>query len=251
VDDSAAAYRTAIGHVQNVAKESSGSEGQTDAVNSEKPSPATLVTLSDGTNRDALSLDDYVKGIIAHNKGGNDIFQQLFSMYTSGKSGGLDSDAFSLFTAAGASEMNPMISEQRFDAVRMHFSSPKPYEQLLASLLKDIGDTPVDLDALERDFDSWESYRAKAESLAGPSGFMLFGIIDHGGWMRKVGSFPRSTRVILGNPALAITMLKHDVNAGLFAPVELLLVAEPQGGSRASIRALIVKANECRRSNRI
>jgi len=125
-----------------------------------------------------------------------------------------------------------MISEQRFDAVRMHFSSPKPYEQLLASLLKDIGDTPVDLDALERDFDSWESYRAKAESLAGPSGFMLFGIIDHGGWMRKVGSFPRSTRVILGNPALAITMLKHDVNAGLFAPVELLLVAEPQGGSR-------------------
>jgi hypothetical protein len=27
-------------------------------------------------------------------------------------------------------------------------------------------------------------------------------------------------------------MLKHDVNAGLFAPVELLLVAEPQGGSR-------------------
>jgi hypothetical protein len=168
VDDSAAAYRTAIGHVQNVAKESSASEGQTDVVNSEKPSPATLVTLSDGTNSevsvysvklkmvpmsvamapqlfvqgdldgdsslsrnefaeqlkrvgvdddhadqlfdefnhskgDALSLDDYVKGIIADNEGGNDIFQQLFSMYTSGKSGGLDSDAFSLFTAAGAS----------------------------------------------------------------------------------------------------------------------------------------------------
>jgi uncharacterized protein (DUF302 family) len=128
--------------------------------------------------------------------------------------------------------MSVMTSEQRFDAVRVHISSSKPYERLLASLLGDIGDTPVDLEALERDFDSWESYRARAESLAGPSGFMLFGLIDHGGWMRKVGPFPRSTRVILGNPALAITMLELDVNAGLFAPVELLLVAEPEGGSR-------------------
>lgn len=32
--------------------------------------------------------------------------------------------------------------------------------------------------------------------------------------------------MIIGNPLIAITMLRHDVTAGLFAPVELLVVGE-------------------------
>jgi uncharacterized protein (DUF302 family) len=38
-------------------------------------------------------------------------------------------------------------------------------------------------------------------------------------------------RVILGNPLIAITMLRHDVSAGLFAPVELLVTDEGEGRS--------------------
>lgn len=39
-------------------------------------------------------------------------------------------------------------------------------------------------------------------------------------------------RWILGNPLIAITMMRHDVEAGLFAPVELLLRDhENDGGS--------------------
>jgi Thiolase, C-terminal domain len=38
-------------------------------------------------------------------------------------------------------------------------------------------------------------------------------------------------RVILGNPLIVITMLRHDVTAGLFAPVELLNVDEGEGRS--------------------
>lgn len=41
----------------------------------------------------------------------------------------------------------------------------------------------------------------------------------------------KALRVILGNPLIAITMLRHDVTAGLFAPVELLILDEPNGGS--------------------
>jgi uncharacterized protein (DUF302 family) len=115
---------------------------------------------------------------------------------------------------------------QSFDGVRIHLPSPKPYKDLLASLLQDIGETPVNLDDLEQKYSSWQSYEAQAEKLAGPSGFMLFGLIDHGSWMAKAGAFRKSIRVILGNPALAITMLSHDLRAGLFAPVELLLLEE-------------------------
>ncbi|MFJ5295608.1 DUF302 domain-containing protein [Pseudomonas sp. NPDC088368] len=121
--------------------------------------------------------------------------------------------------------------ELSFEGVRVNLPSQKTYDQLLSSLLDDLGHSPVDLDELERSHGSWESYRGQAESLAGPSGFMLFALVDHGAWMAKVGSFSRSIRVVLGNPALAITMLQHDINAGLFAPVEMLLVEEA-GNSR-------------------
>ncbi len=60
---------------------------------------------------------------------------------------------------------------------------------------------------------------------------MLFGLLDHGAWITKAGIDRKVLRVILGNPLIAITMLRHDVTAGLFAPVELLLVDEGDGRS--------------------
>jgi uncharacterized protein (DUF302 family) len=36
-------------------------------------------------------------------------------------------------------------------------------------------------------------------------------------------------RWIFGNPVIAYTMLKHDVAAGLFAPIEFLLVEKESG----------------------
>lgn len=119
----------------------------------------------------------------------------------------------------------------RFEGVRVNLTSPKSYDQMLASLLQDIGGSPVNLDALEQEHSTWESYKAAAEKLAGPSGFMLFGLVDHGAWMAKAGLTRRSIRVILGNPALAITMLQHDLSAGLFAPVEVLVLEEVGHGS--------------------
>ena len=39
-------------------------------------------------------------------------------------------------------------------------------------------------------------------------------------------------RIILGNPLIAITMLKRDLTAGLFVPVEILVIeTEKNGGT--------------------
>jgi uncharacterized protein (DUF302 family) len=38
-------------------------------------------------------------------------------------------------------------------------------------------------------------------------------------------------RAILGNPLIAITMLRHDLTAGLFAPVEMLVLEEDHNRS--------------------
>jgi uncharacterized protein (DUF302 family) len=121
--------------------------------------------------------------------------------------------------------------EIRFDGVRVRYDSAKSYDKLLAALLSDIGEKPVSLDDSVTASSDWESYRQEVEPHVGPSGFMLFKLFDHGAWIRKAGIDRKVLRVILGNPLIAITMLRHDVSAGLFAPVEMLLVDEGDGRS--------------------
>src|ERR1700758_1462253 len=120
--------------------------------------------------------------------------------------------------------------EIRFEGVRVCYDSAKGYDELLAALLADIGDKAGSLDEGAAAGD-WQSYQDTVEPLAGPSGFMLFNLIDHGAWITKAGIDRRVMRVILGNPLIAITMLRHDVSAGLFAPVELLILDEGEGRS--------------------
>jgi uncharacterized protein (DUF302 family) len=123
------------------------------------------------------------------------------------------------------------VSETRFDGVRVRYDSDKSYDELVTALLADIGEKPVLINDVAVATGGWQEYQKQIESYVGPSGFMLFALIDHGAWITKTGIDRKVLRVVLGNPLIAITMLRHDVTAGLFAPVEVLLVDEPDGGS--------------------
>jgi uncharacterized protein (DUF302 family) len=118
-----------------------------------------------------------------------------------------------------------------FQGVRVRYDSATSYDELVAALLADIGEQPVPIDEFPKAFKTWDSYEQKVQSYVGPSGFMLFGLFNHGGWITKAGIDRKVLRVILGNPLIAITMLRHDVTAGLFAPVELLIADERDGRS--------------------
>jgi uncharacterized protein (DUF302 family) len=126
--------------------------------------------------------------------------------------------------------------EIAFEGVRVRYHSAKSYDDLVAALLADIGEQPVSLDDIVKASDSWESYQHHVEPYVGPSGFMLFKLFDHGAWITKAGIDRKVLRVILGNPLIAITMLRHDVSAGLFAPVEVLLVDEDDGSSLTYVK---------------
>jgi uncharacterized protein (DUF302 family) len=118
-----------------------------------------------------------------------------------------------------------------FDAVRIRIESHFTFEQLVKRLLEQIGDQPVKLDKVAEQNSSWESYLDAVVKLQGPGGFMLFGLIDHGAWVSKTGLSSNALRVLFGNPLVAITILKHDLTAGLFVPVECLVLAERHGRS--------------------
>lgn len=129
-----------------------------------------------------------------------------------------------------------MATETRFDGVRVRYDSAKSYDELIAALLADIGEQPVPINDISAVDGDWDSYQSRVEKYVGPSGFMLFALLDHGAWIRKAGIERRELRVILGNPLIAITMIRHDVTAGLFAPVELLILDEPGGSSLTYVK---------------
>jgi uncharacterized protein (DUF302 family) len=125
------------------------------------------------------------------------------------------------------------ISQARevpFQGIRLRYESSKSFDDVVDALLADIGDKPVPINDYAVQFGSWEAYEGEVQSHVGPSGFMLFGLLNHGAWITKAGVDQKALRVILGNPLIAITMIRHDVTAALFAPVELLITAE-RGGS--------------------
>ena len=128
------------------------------------------------------------------------------------------------------------MTETRFDGVRVRYDSAKSYDDLRAALLADSGEQPVPINDIAAATGDWQSYEERVESHVGPSGFMLFGLFDHGGWITRAGIDRKALRVILGNPLIAITMLRHDVTAGLFAPVELLLTDDGTGSSLTYVK---------------
>lgn len=127
--------------------------------------------------------------------------------------------------------MDTTPREIPFTGVRLRHGSPKGFDALVGALLADVGHDPVPIPDLATQYDDWESYERAVQRYVGPSGFMLFTSFDHGAWIGKAGIDRQVLRVVIGNPLIAITMIRHDVTAGLFAPVELLLTGEDGGGS--------------------
>ncbi len=118
-----------------------------------------------------------------------------------------------------------------FTGARLRAPSTRSFDELTDALFDAVGCEPIPLEQLVRAHPDWDSFERALDERIGPSGFTLFTVWDHGGWIGKAGIHRRALRVVIGNPLIAITMLRHDVTAGLFAPVELFLTDEPGGGS--------------------
>jgi uncharacterized protein (DUF302 family) len=123
------------------------------------------------------------------------------------------------------------IRHRRFDGVRVEVVSPLTFDEVRERLSRTLGSAPfAELARLAGAVGGPEPFAREVQArFVGPSGFMLFAELDHGPWIRLYGIERRCLRLILGNPLIAITMIRHDLNAGLFAPVELLLTENESG----------------------
>jgi len=58
---------------------------------------------------------------------------------------------------------------------------------------------------------------------AGPSGFMIFATYDHGALLNIKGAPTKAKQYVVGNPLIAARMTEHDIRAGLYAPLRVLV----------------------------
>ena len=68
-----------------------------------------------------------------------------------------------------------------------------------------------------------DKVRERLEKAAGEEGLMLFSIRDHGRLLNLVGTPGKAKQYIIGNPLIAVTMTRHDIRAGLYAPLRILV----------------------------
>ncbi|MET3650573.1 DUF302 domain-containing protein [Dyella japonica] len=121
--------------------------------------------------------------------------------------------------------MNRDIEHKPFEGVRIEVATSVKFDEVLTRLRSLMGHVnPSEIVTLAQSgITETEFVRAVQERFEGESGFMLFAEIDHGGWLSTFQINRRTVRWILGNPLIAVTMIRHDITAGLFAPVEILV----------------------------
>jgi len=126
--------------------------------------------------------------------------------------------------------MKSRTEDKVVNGLRTEVTTSLSFDEVLGRLRAQMGQASVqEVIALAGLATSEVAYAREVEKrFVGESGFMLFAEIDHGAWLPKFGINRRTVRWILGNPLIAITMIRHDITAGLFAPVELL-VTEAEG----------------------
>ncbi|MBB5064380.1 DUF302 domain-containing protein [Granulicella mallensis] len=120
-----------------------------------------------------------------------------------------------------------------FAGKRIEVKSSLAFDEIMKRLREQTGKSAVPLiNEIASQSHSPQEFDAEVtRRFVGPSGFMLFAEIDHSGWITIYGIHRRVLRIILGNPLLAITMMREDLSAGLFAPVEVLLVEDGEGST--------------------
>jgi len=64
---------------------------------------------------------------------------------------------------------------------------------------------------------------ARIRTMEGEQGLMLFGLQNHGALLALAGRAQKAKRYQIGNPLIALEMTRHDLRAGLYAPLSVLV----------------------------
>jgi uncharacterized protein (DUF302 family) len=134
--------------------------------------------------------------------------------------------ALSAISASASDEASsPQTSES--STVHVNVSTPKSFDEVTAAIEKQLGKFDGGaVAAAFRDKIPADQIEAKIHAMEGSSGLMLFTVREHGQLLSLKGSQVSARQYEVGNPLFALEMTQHDVRAGEYAPLRLLVYAD-------------------------
>ena len=113
------------------------------------------------------------------------------------------------------------------------FVTDRPFEAVIAAFHEQVGSLEeVGWDFIPASSADTADFERRVTEHLGPSGFTRFLTIDHGIWVTQQGLPCKFLLYTIGNPLIAITMLRHGIEAGLDVPVRLAIYEDADRRTR-------------------
>jgi uncharacterized protein (DUF302 family) len=121
------------------------------------------------------------------------------------------------------------MNDTRFTVDHVRITTDRAFEDVTTAFERQLGRFDPDVSKALAVGEDAGGARARIEAMAGPSGFMLFSANDHGALLRLAGQKRKAVRYVVGNPLFALQMTQHDIRAGLYAPLRVLIYEDEAG----------------------
>ena len=129
--------------------------------------------------------------------------------------------------AASASASEPKISRNNIQVEHIRIDSDKSYGEVRAALEK----LPRFDDGIRALLHYGEIARVKAEleKIQGDAGLVIFSVATHGDWLQIHSGQRRAVQYVIGNVLVSTQMTQHELAAGLYAPLRIMLYENEAG----------------------
>ena len=123
--------------------------------------------------------------------------------------------------AASASDNEPRVSRNNICVEHIRIDSDKPYGEVQAALEK----LPRFDDRIRALLQYGEIARVRAElkKIQGDTGLVVFSVATHGDWLQILSGKRNAAQYVIGNVLVATQMTRHELAAGLYAPLRIML----------------------------
>ena len=130
-------------------------------------------------------------------------------------------------TTSAATSSEPKVSRNNIQVEHIRIDSGKSYGEVRAALEK----LPRFDDRIRGLLHYGEIERVKAElkKIQGDAGLVIFSVATHGDWLQILSGKRHAVQYVIGNVLVSTQMTRHELAAGLYAPLRIILYENKAG----------------------
>jgi uncharacterized protein (DUF302 family) len=134
-------------------------------------------------------------------------------------------DSTSVATSDSVDE--PKVSRKNIQVEHIRIDSNKPFAKVRTALEA----LPRFDDRIRALLHYGEIARVKAElqKIQGDAGLVIFSVATHGDWLQILSEKPNAVQYVIGNVLVSTQMTQHELAAGLYAPLRIMLYENEAG----------------------